>query len=164
MITHCKNCKKEFKTYPSKKAIFCSKSCKSIFQKTGFFQEGMIPWNYGLKGYRAGVKHPWMPKGENHWSYKKDRSLLTKRQERNDGAYREWRKQVIRRDGYSCRIGDGNCTGKLVAHHILPWSKFPELRYQVNNGIILCRFHHPRKRGDEMKLSPYFQELVALKN
>jgi len=32
--------------------------------------------------------------------------------------------------------------------------------YEVNNGITLCHFHHPRKRKDEIKLSPYFMELI----
>jgi len=39
---------------------------------------------------------------------------------------------------------------------------YPELRYEVNNGITLCHFHHPRKINDEMKLSPYFQELIKV--
>ena len=65
------------------------------------------------------------------------------------------------RDGWSCRIADNNCNGKLEAHHILPWRDFVELRYQINNGITLCHFHHPRKREDVEKLSPYFQSMVA---
>ena len=36
----------------------------------------------------------------------------------------------------------------------------PKLRYEVNNGITLCHFHHPRKINDEMNLAPIFQELV----
>ena len=47
------------------------------------------------------------------------------------------------------------------SNHILGYEKFPELRYEINNGITLCRFHHPRKRDEEMKLSPYFQSLVV---
>jgi hypothetical protein len=39
--------------------------------------------------------------------------------------------------------------------------EFPELRYEVNNGITLCQHHHPRKKEDVAKLSPYFQNLVA---
>lgn len=90
-----------------------------------------------------------------------DRSQLAKKQERNDSAYQEWRKSVRDRDGWVCKMSNGDCLGKVVAHHILPWAKFPELRYETNNGITLCRFHHPRKRADEMKLSPYFQSLVT---
>jgi hypothetical protein len=79
----------------------------------------------------------------------------------NDPLQKGWRKAVKNRDHWQCRIADENCNGKLEACHILPWSKFPELRYQINNGITLCHFHHPRKREDVEKLSPYFQKLVA---
>lgn len=60
-----------------------------------------------------------------------------------------------------CRIADVNCGGRLEAHHILGWTKYPELRYDIKNGITLCHAHHPRKRSEEAKLSPYFQKLVA---
>lgn len=79
-----------------------------------------------------------------------------------DGRYRGWMKSVKNRDKWSCRIADGKCNGRLEAHHILRWSKFPELRYEVNNGITLCAFHHPRKINDEIILTPYFQELVKV--
>lgn len=98
---------------------------------------------------------------EFHPRYKSDRSTLAKRQERNDSAYKEWRKSVRDRDGWLCKMANGDCLGKVVAHHILPWAKFPELRYELNNGITLCNFHHPRKREDEMRLSPYFQSLLV---
>ena len=81
----------------------------------------------------------------------------------SDPVYKQWRIEVKKRDNWKCRIVDQNCSGKLVAHHILPWSRFSELRYQINNGITLCHFHHPRKRDDEKRLSPYFQELVMVK-
>ena len=80
---------------------------------------------------------------------------------RNSSLHREWSQLVKNRDGWKCKISNNNCFGKVVAHHILPWSKFPELRYEVNNGITLCHFHHPRKRNDEMRLAPIFQELVV---
>lgn len=79
----------------------------------------------------------------------------------NDWRAREWSRAIKNRDGWRCKIVNDNCSGKLEAHHILPWSKFPELRYELNNGITLCHFLHPKKRDDEMKLSPYFQQLVA---
>ncbi len=41
------------------------------------------------------------------------------------------------------------------------WREYPELRYNINNGITLCHAHHPRKREEEAKLSPFFQQLVA---
>lgn len=101
--------------------------------------------------------------GEKHYRWLSDRTKLAKKQERNDAPYKEWRKKVWERDGWKCRILNHQCSGKIVAHHILGWTRFPELRYEVNNGITLCHFHHPRKRNDEIRLSPYFQELVAIK-
>lgn len=44
--------------------------------------------------------------------------------------------------------------------NFIGFTKFPELRHDINNGITLCHFHHPRKREDEINLSPYFKELV----
>ena len=102
-------------------------------------------------------------KGEKSYMWIKNRSKLVKRQERNDSAYYAWRMEVWKRDNYKCKMLNTDCSGKIVAHHILGWSAFPELRYEVNNGITLCHFHHLRKRNDEMKLSPFFQELVISK-
>jgi len=99
-------------------------------------------------------------KGANNYQWITDRSKLSKQEERNGNHHKEWSKSVKNRDGWKCKIFNNDCIGRVVAHHILPWAKFPELRYQINNGITLCRFHHPRKRIDEMKLSPYFQSLV----
>lgn len=99
--------------------------------------------------------------GENHPRWIKDRTKLVKRQERNDSAYYAWRREVWLRDNFKCKIANPDCLGKIVAHHILPWSKFPELRYQINNGITLCQAHHPRKRAEEKRLSPYFQKIIS---
>lgn len=51
--------------------------------------------------------------------------------------YKEWRNSVFSRDGFVCRIC-GQYGGHLNAHHIKPFSKFPDLRTTVSNGITLC--------------------------
>src|SRR3990167_7100872 len=112
---------------------------------------------------KLGVKMPQTSK-ENHYLWKKDRTQLVKRQERNDVAYKEWRKNVWIRDCYKCRLANTNCEGKITAHHIFNWSEFLELRYIINNGITLCRAHHPRKRAEEKQLIPIFLELVSVSN
>jgi hypothetical protein len=143
---------------------FYSKShSEKTRQEISKSKKGCIPWNKGKKGlqvaWNKGKSHIAVL-GKNNPNWIVDRTQLAKRQERNDTAYGEWRKIVKDRDNWKCRIADKNCSGKVIAHHILGWSAFPELRYEVNNGITLCHFHHPRKRNDEMKLSPFFQELV----
>ena len=105
--------------------------------------------------------------GEKNHRWVKDRSKLQRysdeAKDRRSSAYNEWRKCVWLRDNFVCKIANPECKGRKEAHHILPWSKFPELRYEINNGITLCHFHHPKKRDDEIRLSPYFQELVNTK-
>ena len=117
------------------------------------FKKGDVSWTKGMKGYFA---------GEKHYKWKFDRTQLAKRQERNDVAYQEWRKQVWQRDNFKCKMANSDCNGRIEAHHILGWTEFPELRYNLNNGITLCHAHHPRKRAEEKRLSSYFMELVSV--
>jgi hypothetical protein len=100
-------------------------------------------------------------RGEKHYKWIKDRSKVKKSEHKHlDGLYRYWSKEVKNRDNWKCKINNKYCNGKLEAHHILPWSKFPELRYEINNGISLCHFHHPRKINDEIKLVSFFKRLI----
>jgi hypothetical protein len=62
-------------------------------------------------------------------------------QERLTTQYKEWRKSVFERDGYRCCIC-GKVGGKLHAHHIKEFSKHPELRVDVSNGITYCEGCH----------------------
>ena len=69
-----------------------------------------------------------------------------KRPKHDRGEYKNWRKAVYERDNYTCQecgLHSGN--GKTVilnAHHIKSWSDYPELRFDINNGITLCRSCH----------------------
>lgn len=103
---------------------------------------------------------------ENSPRWIKDRTKLSRYiygKERVSPAYKNWRKEVIKRDNLKCKIGNKDCCGQLETHHILGWRKYPELRYDINNGITLCHFHHPLKREEEKKLSPYFKDLIKQK-
>ena len=101
-------------------------------------------------------------RGEKHFAWITDRTKLVKRQERNDSSYHSWRREVWLRDNFKCKIANPDCKGRIEAHHILGWTDYPELRYEINNGITLCHAHHPRKRAEEKRLSPYFQSLVSV--
>ncbi len=59
----------------------------------------------------------------------------------NSSEYRQWRSDVFQRDNWTCQTCRirGNT---LVAHHIKSWAKFPELRYEIFNGITLCENCH----------------------
>ena len=149
---------------------FCSISCGLKGNKH------LLGKHWKLKSSRVGNigttgKHWQNPKetiikrsGENHYRWIKDRTLVVGRHTRNwhDPEYKQWHKSVLKRDRYRCRISDLECAGRLETHHILIWSKYPELRYQITNGITLCHAHHPRRRAEEKRLVPVFQELVSV--
>ena len=52
----------------------------------------------------------------------------------------DWRNQVFRRDNYQCI----NCEmiGYIEAHHIKSWANYPDLRFEVDNGMTLCKKCH----------------------
>ncbi len=109
---------------------------------------------------RSPARYYWLGKfGEQAPNWKGNK--CKKRQQRNDSAYVQWVNRVRRRDKGLCRLKDKNCSGYNIIHHIKGWSKYPELRYKLNNGITLCQAHHPRMRAEEKRLIPFFQGLVS---
>lgn len=58
------------------------------------------------------------------------------------GPVREWRMAVLQRAGHTCLVcGDMN---RLEAHHIEGWRNNPSVRFDVDNGVCLCRKCHKR--------------------
>lgn len=55
--------------------------------------------------------------------------------------YREWREKVFQRDNWTCQMCN-NRGGFLHPHHIKSFSKFPELRFKLSNGITLHKDCH----------------------
>lgn len=117
----CDQCKKDIQIMASqinrRNKHFCSIQCKNKWQSENV-------------------------RGENHPNYN---PLLTeqdryKRREYSD--YWSFRKEVYERDDYTCRCCGDKKGGNLVAHHLLNFSKYPELRTDINNGITLCSSCH----------------------
>ena len=58
----------------------------------------------------------------------------------------QWAKDIKTRDNWQCReCGDNK---KLHAHHLYPRAVFPEIRYNINNGITLCSKCHKKIHSD----------------
>ena len=62
---------------------------------------------------------------------------LTNTEIRNSAEYKQWRKQVLKRDSFICQKC-GATNKKLNVHHIKRFAKDIANRFNVANGITLC--------------------------
>lgn len=85
------------------------------------------------------------------------------RPEYDTPEYKAWRYAVFARDKWTCQItGKKGC--ELEAHHILPWAKYPHLRYATSNGITLEKnFHRQVVTGREEEYVEQFKKIVEMK-
>lgn len=81
-----------------------------------------------------------LPRGKNHWNWQGGITPAN-RLVRTSSEYKTWREAVFKRDKYTCT----QCAATHVvlnADHIKPFSKFPELRFDLSNGRTLCEPCH----------------------
>jgi len=114
----CTNCSAFFRRSKSKvdrtKNSFCSELCKFAYFK--------------------GSKHPSWKKGESISTFSNWVTSQTQ--------YKEWREEVLHRDGYKCTIS--GLSDELEAHHIMHKAENmnPEYAFDVTNGITLSKKVH----------------------
>lgn len=63
---------------------------------------------------------------------------------RRSPQYYQWRKKVFTRDNYTCQ--ECGSKEKINGHHIKPILDYPELIFDVTNGITLCETCHTNIR------------------
>lgn len=78
-----------------------------------------------------------------------------------DPQYKVWRKMVYDRDHHKCRWPNCTMKRKLNAHHIKKWSDYPTLRFNINNGITLCKYHHDFIKNMEEVYEAVFLKILA---
>jgi 5-methylcytosine-specific restriction endonuclease McrA len=88
------------------------------------------------------------PRGEQCHSFK-DGKLAERRDQRFSTEYKRWRYDVFVRDHFTCQhCGDAR-GGNLRAHHVRSFADYPDLRFDVPNGITLCHdCHNGLHRGE----------------
>ena len=122
--TYCGDC--AFKLGIIKDDVYIKKYLHFVFadKLRVFYKDGKIHITSG--------KFPWERKSS----------------DRNTKEYSEWRESVYKRDKYTCQICK-KVGGNLNAHHIKEYAKFPELRFEIDNGITLCEECHRKihKKG-----------------
>jgi hypothetical protein len=74
---------------------------------------------------------------------------------RHSSEFKEWRKLIFERDGYTCQKCNKKCVF-LHPHHIESFNNNPDLRTEIDNGITLCKschmdFHHIFGRGNNTR-------------
>lgn len=144
----CKQCGKKLVS-PHRK--FCNNSCAGKWKYENLPQTRTIKRlheheNYGEKRAQAislarrGVPRYDMRGANNHkWKGGRGRCVI------GNSTPGEWRRQVLLRDNFTCQ----NCGYKgdaldelMHAHHIKPRKKFPELAFDLDNGMALCKSCH----------------------
>ncbi|MCK9369506.1 NUMOD3 domain-containing DNA-binding protein [Candidatus Dojkabacteria bacterium] len=109
-----------------------------------------------LLGKRSGDKHPMWKGGITSVNI----------QARNTIEYDIWRNGNFARDGYTCQ----KCWirgGKLIAHHVLNFAEWVELRFAIDNGITLCKECHKlfhKKYGNQHNTREQLEEFLIKVN
>lgn len=136
VIKHCKKCGVILQLHNTRdiqRKNYCSHSCRGkIVGKNVNMQ---LLWNKNntpeINAKKAHHKenHPkWIPNREKIKSRARPEMV-------------EWRNFIFSRDKFTCQ----HCNtvgGKLHAHHKAPYSLFPKLKWEKENGVTLCEPCH----------------------
>ena len=77
----------------------------------------------------------------------------------DDPAYKKFRKDVLKRDKFTCKMCKTK-KKKVYVHHIRKWASASSLRYEVSNGITLCYNCHKEVTGKEHHYESYLLGLI----
>lgn len=139
---------------------------EEVLEKNRIAHIGKIPYNKGMKmsdehkkklsaakiGKCGRLSNWWK-----HWLTKKN--LLI----RGSLEIKKWRKEVFSRDWYICQ--KYKIKGwKLVAHHILNFSKYESLRFTVSNWITLSERAHLEFHKRYWKINNTKEQLALFLN
>ena len=126
------------------------KHTKEIRKKISEIKK-LNPIRYWLGKQRPDVSerykiHPIGKKGEEHWNWNGGITPLNKKL-RAHSKWKIWREAIFLRDNFTCQNKNCSyCQNKIGAmlhpHHIKPLSIYPELVFDINNGITYCAEFH----------------------
>lgn len=130
-----------------KQALRVPRKGAGVYERTEFHKE--IVRNIMKKRYENGEiigfrKKPSVRKGEQNNNWKGGVTSLNEKI-RKSKRYKDWRKAVFERDGYTCNKC-GKIGGDLHADHIKQFAFHPELRFELSNGRTLCKKCHRKTK------------------
>lgn len=89
--------------------------------------------------------YPPYESGENHPNWKGGVTTPNEKA-RTSREYRQWQKALFIRDLNHC-VQCGNGHDEIHAHHIFSFADFPQYRYELWNGVTLCKKCHYKAHG-----------------
>lgn len=168
----CKNCNKYFASYikliDKGEGLYCSRECYTESKK------GHVAWNKGIPrtpelkeklsklnlGRKPSIesrkKMSKSRSGNKNWNWKGGITPKLNKA-RNCIEYDLWKETIFKKYKNRCQIcGLTYKKGYLIelhAHHIESFNDNKDLRYDTNNGIVLCAgchndFHNKYKKGN----------------
>lgn len=136
----------------------CECECGNKKTATTYFLKSGITTSCGCARLENCYKNlPKNQKGKNHPSYNPnltDEERIKRRYILGKESKRKWTRKVFEKNNYKCVICNSN--GFLNAHHLDGWNWCKEKRFDINNGITLCKkchreFHNIYGYGDNTK-------------
>jgi len=109
------------------------------------FKKGVPTWNKGKKLSPEHIEHlkgkrPNASGDKNHrWN---NGASTINEKIRGSLEYKLWQDSVKNRDNNCCQKCGEERLGKIMAHHILNFATYHELRLAIDNGITFCRLCH----------------------
>jgi predicted restriction endonuclease len=71
---------------------------------------------------------------------------------RRSSDYMKWHDAVLERDNYTCFICGNIDRNNKQPHHLNRWRDYPEQRFDIDNGICVCKKHHHILTSTEKKV------------
>jgi hypothetical protein len=127
--------------------------------------KGHVSWNKGKTNiYSEESRNKMGARGAKHKNWKGGITPINDFI-RNSARYKYWRKECFERDCFKCQKY-GTSGGDLRVHHINNFSEFPELRFDINNGITLSEKAHiefHKKYGTKNNTKDQLLEFLTVK-
>lgn len=170
IIRVCETCKKEYivkRKIREQSSRYCSNVCflnrgKDLTKKSYQPKTFCLDCNKQLKNRYAKYCRSCFGKHqsqENHPNWK-DNATVKQRGMRWTYEYRIWRQSVLKRDKYHCQMPQCNKDYNLQVHHIETMKKSPDMIYNINNGITLCKDCHLSIASKEQDYEQIFKNIV----
>lgn len=124
-------------------------TAESYARKVAFAKsrKGMIPWNKGKKTgqvvWNKGMKMSDAYKKKLSLAHTTTGSTQEWKRVRGSVAFKDWRRAVFERDDYTC-LSCRQKGGRLHPHHVYSFTRYPGLRFDVDNGATLCEACHKK--------------------